>query len=142
MSNPPGFQSFRGRTAPSPGDRIRVYRNLNRLGLYSLQALTGPNKGKVLGYAPATALANVEFKVSEKGRQSVLARQERHIHAYAQGEFVTTASELPEAVRATDENTVTYRPFVAGHFFRLADPNTPIWHLPRAWATGTGLVAY
>lgn len=142
MTNPTGFQPFRGRTAPTQGDRIRVYRNLNRPGLYSLQALTGPHKGKVLGYAPATALVNVEFKVSEKGRQNVLERQVRHVHAYAQGEFVTTASELPEAVSACDDNTVTYRPFAAGHFFRRSAPHTPIWHLPRAWASGTGLIAY
>ena len=142
MTNPPGFQPFRGRTAPSPGDRIRVYRNLNRPGLYSLQALTGPDKGKVLGYAPATALANVEFKVSEKGRQTVLAKQIRHVHAYAQGEFVTTASKLPEAVTATDSNTITYRPFASGHFFRVSTPQKAVWHLPRAWASGTGLVEY
>jgi hypothetical protein len=142
MTNPPGFRPFRGLTAPAPGDRVRVYRNLNHPGLYSLLALSGPHKGKVLGYAAATALANVEFKVSEKGRQTVLAKQVRHVHAYAQGEFVTTASELPEAVSATDDNTITYRPFAAGHFFRLSVPQTPVWHLTLAWASGTGLIEY
>lgn len=54
----PGFTAFRGRTCPEPGLPVRVYRNLNRPGLYSMVALSGPYKGKVVGYAPAVALGH------------------------------------------------------------------------------------
>lgn len=134
------FIPFRDRPEPAEGDRIRVYRNLNLPGMYSIRALSGPNKGKVLGYAPAVAMSDVTFRVSEKGRQTVLAKRERHVHAFAEGDYVTAADQIPDHLSATDRNTVTYRPFVAGHFFRLSEPETPVTQLPKAWAWQSGLV--
>jgi len=136
----PSFTPFRGRPEPVIGDRIRVYRNLNQPGMYSIRALTGQNKGKVLGYAPAVGLTNVTFRVSERGRQTVLAKRERHVHAFAEGDYASTASTIPEHLRATTQNIVTYRPYQSGHFFRLAEPDTPVTHLPTAWAWGSGLI--
>ncbi len=134
------FTAFRDRPEPAKGDRIRVYRNLNQPGMYSIRALSGPNKGKVLGYAPAVAMTDVTFRVSEKGRQVVLAKRERHVHAFAEGDYRASASQLPKAVEVADHNTITYRPYQAGHFFRLADPASPVTHLSAAWAWGSGLI--
>ncbi|WP_273206757.1 hypothetical protein [Marinobacter subterrani] len=136
----PGFTAFRGRSAPAPGLPVRVYRNLNRPGLYSIVALSGASKGKVVGYAPAVALKAIRFKVSEKTRQTVLAKQERSIHAYAEGTFVTTAFDLPDHLEANESNTITYRPYESGHFHHRSAPATPVWRSDFAWAWGAGLV--
>jgi len=45
---------------------VRVYRNLLKPNFFSIQAMEGPNKGKVVGYARAVGLENVTFVVSKK----------------------------------------------------------------------------
>lgn len=134
------FQPFLGRPAPAPGTRVRVYRNLNRPGLFSVVALAGALKGKVVGYAPVVGLANVSLKVSEKQRQGVLLKQVRTVHAFAEGDLVEMASELPESYKGQPLKVITYQPFMAGHFFDRATPGTPIWELPVAWSAGANLI--
>lgn len=52
-----------------------LYRNLNT-GTFSLQY-----KGKVIEHPESIVMHNVTFKVSEKGRQRVLARKVKNVHA-------------------------------------------------------------
>lgn len=135
------FQSFRGRPEPAPGTRVRVYRNLNRPTLFSVVALAGEYKGKVMGYAAVVGLENVSLKVSEKQRQGVLAKQVRTVHAFAEGDLVELASELPESCKRQPSKVVTYQPFLAGHFFDRAAPDIPIRELTAAWSAGANLVS-
>lgn len=135
------FQSFRGRPQPLSGSRIRVYRNLNRPTLFSVVALTGDYKGKVMGYAPVVGLANVSLKVSEKQRQGVLTKQVRTVHAFAEGDLVELASELPESCNRQPSKVVTYQPYRKAHFFDRDAPDIPIWELAAAWSSGANLIA-
>lgn len=135
------FQSFRGRPAPAPGSKLRAYRNLNKPNLFSLVALTGFYKGKVIGHAPVVGLENVALKVSEKQRQGVLAKRVRTVHAFAEGDLVELASELPESCKRQPSKVITYQPFLAGHFFDRAAPDIPIRTLASAWSAGANLIA-
>jgi hypothetical protein len=53
-----------------------VYWNLKR-DCYSVRF-----KGKVIGHYTSLVAANVRFKVSERGRQRVLAEQRKNVHAF------------------------------------------------------------
>jgi len=136
----PAFISFRERPEPAPGARVRVYRNLNRPTLFSVVALSGDHKGKVMGYAAVVGLANVSLKVSERQRQGVLVKQVRTVHAFAEGTLVEMTSELPESCKRQSSKVVTYQPFLAGFFFDRAAPDIPIRNLATAWSAGANLV--
>ncbi len=137
---PAAFQSFRGRPAPSASMKVRIYRNLNRPSLFSIVALSGEHKGKVLGYAPVVGISNVDLKVSEKQRHSVLEKQVRTVHAFAEGNLVGVADELPEGCRTQPAKVITYQPFSAGHFFDRAAPEVPIHWEAEVWSSGANLV--
>lgn len=138
---PAAFQSFRGRPAPSASMKVRIYRNLNRPSLFSIVALSGEHKGQVLGYAPVVGISNVVLKVSEKQRTGVLEKKVRTVHAFAEGNLVGLACELPEACRASTAKVITYQPFRAGHFFDRAAPEVPVYHEDEVWSAGSNLVA-
>lgn len=64
--------------------RVFVYFNLHRK-LWSIKALEGPHKGRVLGHASYLDLRDVQWKVSEAGRQRVLRERKKNVHAGAVG---------------------------------------------------------
>ena len=76
-------------TAPQdryPKKRVRVYFNLHRKQL-SVQSKT--DKGwRVWLHANKITLENVEFKVSEAGRQRVLREKKKNVHAFIEGDLV------------------------------------------------------
>jgi len=140
MTQTTAFISFRDRPAPNMNDPIRVYRNLNRPSLFSIVALSGEHKGKVLGYAPVIGMTDVKLKVSVKLRSTVLEKQVRNVHAHANGRFCGVAERLEEVCDAQAAQVVTYQPYLHGHFFDREDPSVPIWTLPQAWSCGANLV--
>lgn len=64
--------------------RVFVYFNLHRK-CWSIKALEGPRKGRVIGHADYIDLADVQWKVSEAGRQRVLRERKKNVHAGAVG---------------------------------------------------------
>lgn len=64
--------------------RVFVYFNLHRK-CWSIKAMEGPRKGRVIGHADYVDLACVEWKVSEAGRQRVLREKKKNVHAGAVG---------------------------------------------------------
>lgn len=135
------FHSLKGRPAPARGDRVRVYRNLNKPTFFSILALDGPYKGKVLGYAPVVGMLNVRLKVSSKSREGVLSKGVRTVHAFAEGEFLALSDTLPAHIAGGEVSRVTYQPFVAGHFFDRDEPETAIWNLNEVWTQGPDLLS-
>lgn len=120
--------------------RVRIYRNLNRPSLFSIVALSGPEKGRVLGYAPVVGISNVDLKASEKQRNGVLEKQVRTVHAFAEGDLVGIASDLPEECRARPARVITYQPFRSAYFFDRARPDIPVQQLAEVWSAGANLV--
>lgn len=59
-----------------------VYRNLHKPGVtYSIKALEGEYKGRVIGYASELTVVDPLFVVREAGRQQVLQTQRKNVHA-------------------------------------------------------------
>jgi len=141
MDTTSAFISFRDRPAPQPGDRIRVYRNLNRPTLFSIVALDGEFRGKVLGYAPVIGMTDIELKVSDKLRAAVLKKRVRNVHAYASGHFHACVQTLEQACTAEPSRFITYQPYVRSYFFDREAPEVPIWALQIAWSCGANLIA-
>jgi hypothetical protein len=65
------------------GERVRVYRNLAN-GLLSVQSKI-KGSWKVAGHAESLLLYDVDFKVSEKGRQRVITHKRKNVHAFVYG---------------------------------------------------------
>lgn len=88
--------------------RVFVYFNLHRQ-LWSVKALSGPMRGRVIAHREALALSDCTFKVSEAGRQRVLREQRKNVHAGIVG-YLSDASPAPHAT------AVTYNPYKAATF--------------------------
>lgn len=99
--------------------KVRVYRNLNKPEYYSILAMEGVDKGKVIAYAKSVLLENVTFRVSEASRQRVLKDQRRNVHAFCEG-IIVDASNTVQNV-PSDALIVTYNPYRGGSFYRKVD---------------------
>ena len=93
-----------------PGIKVFVYYNLHR-HLFSVRALQGTFKGKVIAHAKEVFLTDCTFKVSEKGRQRVLSEKQKNVHAGVSG----ILSFTPPAEK-TFQKEITYNPYCYSQF--------------------------
>jgi len=103
--------------------KVFVYWNLHRK-LWSVKALSGPAKGKVIWRTREVILKNAEGKVSEAGRQRVLREDRKNVHAGIVGELVILgdlghASMAKTIAYAGD--TITYNPRKYSSFVHTVD---------------------
>lgn len=66
--------------------RVAVYFNLHRK-CFSIRAMEGPAKGRVVAHADDVILGRVSFRVSEAGRQRVIRERRKNVHAFVEGEL-------------------------------------------------------
>lgn len=78
-----GFDGFKGRGVVD-GQEVEVYRNLHNGKISVRDARTK----LVLGHADSVRLNGATFKVSEAGRQRVLATGRKNVHAVVRGTLV------------------------------------------------------
>lgn len=99
--------------------RVFAYRNLHRK-CWSVKALEGPFKGRVIFHAQAVSLTNCKLKVSQAGRQRVLREQKKNVHAGVVGtlqhEYIEWAFAVP----------ITYNPYKYDSFV-LAGTKDPVY---------------
>jgi len=88
--------------------KVRVYYNLHKK-LLSVQSKV-KNGWRVISHESSVALRDVEFKVSEAGRQRVLREKRKNVHAFIEG----TLAESDEEIKA--DTPVSYNPY-RGPFF-------------------------
>ena len=88
--------------------KVKVYYNLHK-HTFSIQTKT-PKGWRVTGYADKLNLRDVEFRVSEAGRQRVLKEGRKNVHAFVIGTLVD--EELETSV------DVSYNPYKQGYFYR------------------------
>lgn len=75
--------------------KVFVYKNLhatrknNGVTVYSVKALEGPDKGRVVARSSHVLLSDVRPKVSEAGRQRVLRERRKNVHAGLVGNLVS-----------------------------------------------------
>ncbi|MGI2295624.1 hypothetical protein [Paenibacillus sp. GXUN7292] len=93
------------------GQRVKVYRNLNKPEYFSICDL---KTGIVVAYAKSVVLSGIEkFHVSEKARQRVLKDKRRNVHAWVVGCFSGTT--LPDP----DMKIAYYNPYRTSNFVDL-----------------------
>lgn len=91
---------------------VDVYRNLHLDGVWWSIRKTG---GKVLMHAQSVYLKNVEFVVSETGRQRVLKEKKKNIHAFARGTLVL--DPFGQSVKMSlPDFSATYNPYKYSSF--------------------------
>lgn len=90
--------------------RVFVYFNLHRK-MWSIKALEGPDKGRVVQHSRYVILRNVKPKVSQKGRERVLREKRENVHAGLVGELDSVAMLYPKN-RAITYNPYKYTSFV------------------------------
>jgi len=66
--------------------KVFVYFNL-RKRCFSVKALEGMYKGRVIAHRDSLHLQDAEFKVSEKGRQRVIRERRKNVHAGVVGNW-------------------------------------------------------
>lgn len=113
-----------------------IYRNLHFQGhIFSIKALEGLNKNRVVGHAPGILLQNVEFIVSETGRQRVLTQKRKNVHAGIVGNIIAVYQyrpRLPSPLKTQQQwfnqvvgYPINYNPY-SGSTFYIVGVNTPI----------------
>jgi hypothetical protein len=93
------------------GQRVYVYFNLHRK-LWSIRALDGPHKGRVIAHKRGVVLHDVSPKVSQAGRERVLRERKKNVHAGLVGYWVPFNTPLVEPMRAITYNPYKYESFV------------------------------
>jgi hypothetical protein len=98
--------------------KVFVYFNLHRK-LFSVKALEGPNKGKVISHTTYLWLKDVTFKVSEAGRQRVLREKRKNVHAGIVGNI--SADAWDDILLQDDPKQITYNPYRFSSFVDKED---------------------
>ena len=93
--------------------KVKVYYNLHKK-CYSIVSLEKENYGRVIKHDNCVPLFDAQFKVSEKGRQRVLREQQKNVHAYVVGTWVSEF--VPRStVKLATYNPYKYSSFVDAH---------------------------
>lgn len=97
--------------------KVFVYYNLHK-HVWSVKALEGPDKGRVVARSEFVHLKNVKPKVSEAGRQRVIREQRKNVHAGMVGELMSLNPMEFDGLQ------VKYSPYSKGTFFYAYDNET------------------
>lgn len=105
--------------------RVFVYFNLHKK-CFSIKALEGDRKGRVIAHRDVVVLENCKFKVSEAGRQRVLREKRKNVHAGVTGVWMDDAREQSHFEFLTIVGRqVTYNPYKYSNFV-IKVPEQPI----------------
>jgi hypothetical protein len=94
--------------------KVFVYFNLHKR-TFSVKALEGPNKGRVIKHTDEVFLHGVQFKVSEAGRQRVIKEKRKNVHAGVVGHI-----DCPRIIN-DDDVLITYNPYKYSTFVDRLD---------------------
>jgi len=110
--------------------KIEVYFNLHK-NMFSIRALEGKQRGRVIAHMERVGIRNAEFVVQKAGREKVLAEKKKNVHAFIRGDFDVESIERiewdAETVNAFPHlfGRVTYNPYRAGCFQQKYGINAP-----------------
>jgi hypothetical protein len=93
------------------GQRVYVYFNLHRK-LWSVRALDGPHKGRVIAHKRGVVLQDVSPRVSQAGRKRVLRERKKNVHAGLVGYWVPFNTPITEHMVPITYNPYKYESFV------------------------------
>lgn len=110
--------------------RVFVYYNLHKK-VFSVKALEGVNKGRVVAHSSEITLHDVTFRVSQAGRARVIAEQKKNVHAGVVGQW---DGAVDPVVRDTSDISITYNPYKYSTFV-YADGEQPVYTADQAYLT-------
>ena len=113
--------------------RVFVYYNLHKK-VWSIKALEGEQKGRVIRHAATLTLSDCTFKVSEAGRQRVLRERRKNVHAGVVGHLVDPTVMTDEAI------AVTYNPYLYDSFV-VSESKQPCHQADCVWFMERGVRA-
>ena len=96
--------------------KVIVYYNLHK-HCWSIKAMAGENKGRVIGHASYVEMRDVVGKVSKAGQARVRKEQRKNVHAGIVGDMIcfTRASLQTEddmqSMVEDEYNEITYNPY-------------------------------
>lgn len=116
---------------------VKVYRNLSDNCLSVMQ------KGYIVGHAQQVLLENVVFQVNENGRQKVLARTRKNVHAFVKGTLTRAIAwaENPQELIDDGAIAISYNPYKHGYFYRK-DNEQPVTEARIVAITTQGVFAW
>ena len=97
--------------------KVFVYFNLHRK-CFSIKALEGKNKGRVVAHRDDVLLFDATFKVSEAGRQRVLRERKKNVHAGVVGQWDDAVDVTYDRVLRYGQ-AITYNPYKYDTFVHL-----------------------
>lgn len=97
--------------------RVFVYFNLHKK-LWSVKALEGPQKGRVIQRLWHVTLLDAKPRVSQKGRDRVLREKRKNVHAGLVGTLWETDLPMP----LTEDKMISYNPYKSGNFYYRQNP--------------------
>ena len=106
--------------------KVFVYFNLHKK-CWSIKALSGENKGKVIGHSNYVELKDCKMKVSEAGRQRVIREKQKNVHAGVVGVLVSCDKELK-----CNNQQITYNPYKFSSFVDKVTQE-PVFESSRAF---------
>lgn len=96
--------------------KVFVYFNLHRK-LFSIKALEGDMKGRVIAHRQAVLLNDATFKVSEAGRQRVIRDQRKNVHAGVSGTWFDDHFAFSSVI--INGSAIMYNPYKYSTFVHL-----------------------
>jgi hypothetical protein len=116
--------------------KVFIYRNL-RKKCYSVKALEGPNKGRVIAHANTLTLTDCQFKVSPSGRERVRRTGHKTVHAGVVGQW---DGGIDTAMPSECKRTLYYNPHKVDTFVHYLTYQ-PIAAAPKVYLGLTGVFA-
>lgn len=124
--------------------KVFVYRNLHKK-CFSVKALEGPHKGRVVSWVNEIFLAGAVFKVSQAGRARVIREQSKNVHAGVVGEWVHNTVVARERVAGYDNTLrkawVGYNPYRFSSFV-FNDDLSPVATATMAHVSRQGIAVW
>lgn len=116
--------------------KVFVYYNLHK-HCWSLKALEGPDKGRVVAHANTVILTDCTFKVSQAGRKRVLSEKRKNVHAGVIGVLECYDQDETVVFNTAISMPVTYNPYKFETFVN-AVTNEPILNSRRVLMVAPG----
>lgn len=121
--------------------RVFVYFNLHKK-CFSVKALEGSRKGRVIAHRDSLALYGATFKVSQAGRERVLRERKKNVHAGVVGlwsERKMVVDDLLVSTGIAIGRQITYNPYKYDSFV-YRDNEQPVKTKQRAVALDHGRI--
>ncbi len=114
------------------GTKCFVYFNLHKR-CFSVKALEGSSKGRVIAHADAVYMEDCVFKVSEAGRRRVLRDKRKNVHAGVVG--VVRYFPRWDAEKSDPSNYVgvKYNPYKYRSFVKADNSAVPVYSADMCW---------